>query len=374
MRKLFVPDYFLKFRCKCGECRNCCCVGWKVTISYLEYCHLLGFLCKKSMRSKIDAALCVLDKPTEESYALIKRDYLGNCPLRDRTDGKCLLHKECGEMALPAVCRLYPRNILFDALKEGSCANSCEAVLELLYADDNKVKMMTAEMFDSAYFYKSQEKISKNEDNSEEEKAIFLQNKAVEILEDRTKPLAKRFSILGNYLINNGYAPKLISICENKTFAKINVFIDILELCQEALNYSVNFDKYYKVFDNITMPNDFENYTFLYKRYLILKQEFENSFENWQVKLEKTMINHIFYERFPADVVVFSGFSQLCIVYALTKFCLIFYQPKSNNDFVDCVAGLNRCFEHSSLLQLLDAAIKRDNNENINFLSALVNF
>jgi len=46
-------------------------------------------------------------------------------------DRRCTIHAELGENKLSQVCRLYPRGVRLNNGYECSCANSCEAVLEL---------------------------------------------------------------------------------------------------------------------------------------------------------------------------------------------------------------------------------------------------
>ena len=126
-----VPDYYPAFSCKMGACRAACCEGWPITVSMENYFRLLGVGCSKSLRDRLDVGLRMVDRPTPECYARFNPQYDGNCPLR-MEDGRCAIHAELGEDTLPDICRLYPRGIRLDQDCECSCANSCEAVLELL--------------------------------------------------------------------------------------------------------------------------------------------------------------------------------------------------------------------------------------------------
>ena len=129
--EFLIPDYYSDFTCKMGECRCACCVGWPISISMKNYFHLIGIDCKKSLRDRLDCGLRVIDNPTEDEYARFEPRYDGNCPLRMQ-DGRCAIHAELGEEVLPDVCRLYPRGIrVEEGICESSCANSCEAVLEM---------------------------------------------------------------------------------------------------------------------------------------------------------------------------------------------------------------------------------------------------
>lgn len=130
--KFFVPDYYIKFRCKGPACRHNCCADFHVDISLSDYYRLIGLACSKQLRYRLDCALKILDHPTEDRYALINHGWDGDCPLH-RGDGYCALQKECGESALSAVCRYFPRSPRTTFIPECSCSNGCEEVLELLW-------------------------------------------------------------------------------------------------------------------------------------------------------------------------------------------------------------------------------------------------
>ena len=123
-----VPDYYPSFHCKAGACRSVCCSGWPVTFSMKDYFRLLSLDASPETKGRLDRALHLTDWPTEEEYAMLLPRYDGCCPMR-REDGLCAIQLEAGEAALPSVCRLYPRGL---RPNEASCANSCEAVIELL--------------------------------------------------------------------------------------------------------------------------------------------------------------------------------------------------------------------------------------------------
>lgn len=126
-----VPDYFPAFSCKMGACRRPCCEGWPISVTMKDYFTLLGVECSPELRRRIDCGLHLSLHPTEDAYAQILPRYDGQCPLH-LPDGRCALHAECGDGVLAAVCRLYPRGVRNGEDRECSCANSCEAVIELL--------------------------------------------------------------------------------------------------------------------------------------------------------------------------------------------------------------------------------------------------
>ena len=140
-----VPDYFPKFACKMGECRHPCCKGWPISISTDDYFRLLSVSCGPAMRERLDNAVRVSLHPTPEAYAQIAPTWAGDCPLH-LPDGRCSVHAMLGADALPAICRLYPRGIRVEDGNECSCANSCEAVIELMMGQKEPIRFVRADL------------------------------------------------------------------------------------------------------------------------------------------------------------------------------------------------------------------------------------
>ena len=139
------PDYFSRFRCKCGDCRAVCCHGWRITLSRAEYFRLLGIECSPELRRRIDTAFYISENPTEEEYAYISPSADGNCHMLDE-DGWCMLHRECGEGVQPAVCRLYPRAIRPGNPTEAVCSGSCEKTIEMLMEEPYPLPFTVTEL------------------------------------------------------------------------------------------------------------------------------------------------------------------------------------------------------------------------------------
>ena len=139
-----VPDYYPAFACKMGACRRPCCEGWPVSITMADYFRLLSVDCSPELRRRLDGGLHLAMHPTPEAYAQITPRYDGVCPLH-LPDGRCALHAECGDGVLAAVCRLYPRGVRNGETRECSCANSCEAVVEMLLDRDAPLGFITVQ-------------------------------------------------------------------------------------------------------------------------------------------------------------------------------------------------------------------------------------
>jgi len=102
-----VPNYYQHFICKSKDCRNSCCHGWNITISMQEYFRLLGINCNKLLRKKIDGSFYIVNRPTQDGYASIVKTSNDDCPMH-MENGYCMLHYQCGESILPAICHYFP--------------------------------------------------------------------------------------------------------------------------------------------------------------------------------------------------------------------------------------------------------------------------
>lgn len=142
---VFAPDYFSRFRCKCGDCRSVCCHGWRITLSRAEYFRLLGLNCSPDLRRIMDTAFYLSENPTEEEYAYISSSADGNCHMLDE-DGLCMIHRECGEDYQPAVCRMYPRAVHAGEPTAAVCSGSCERVIEMLMEEPYPLPFTVTEL------------------------------------------------------------------------------------------------------------------------------------------------------------------------------------------------------------------------------------
>ena len=195
-----VPDYFPSFRCKIGACRHSCCEGWTISVTMKDYFKLLSVPCSEELRRRIDTALHLYDYPTETKYAQISPRYDGNCGMR-LPDGRCGLHAELGEEALSKVCRLYPRGIRTDGAFEASCANSCEAVLELLSHHKEPMRFITMPLELEAPAG------PRNAEDSEEKQQMRL--RFIRIMQNRQQPLSARL-----FTLRQALCESVRSVCD----------------------------------------------------------------------------------------------------------------------------------------------------------------
>ena len=190
-REFLAPDYYGSFRCKMGACRTACCEGWPVDMSRRDYFRMESVACGKRLRQRMDRALRVLPQATPERYAQIVHGYDGKCPLR-MEDGRCAVHAQLGEAALPTVCRRYPRGLHPDGTC--ACAASCEQVAEMLLRREGPMtfqRVQVAEDFSELA-------------NEASERHLERRMQLIECLQNREQSLEGRMMNLGAQMAQMG--------------------------------------------------------------------------------------------------------------------------------------------------------------------------
>lgn len=352
--KEIVPDYYPEFKCKCGDCRSCCCIGWGITLSYEEYCRLIGLTCGKSLRKRLDCAFFILPNPSKERYAEMKQTYRGDCPLRNE-NGLCALQCECGEGVLPAICKLYPRNVTYAALSEGACACSCERVAEMLYDVTTPLGITVAETGVNAVKIPITDAVVF--------KNVATQYEAVAILEDRSFSLPERILKLGEYL--TGAVPPIGNVSGDTINA-------LKELVSELEKFSPSFYEYATEAEKLLRERENAE-----ERYNTARATFTKNYPHAESFFERVMVNHIMYIRFPFSQKgesMFDIYAELCGIYAVTRFVCVAYTEAlgAKESLIDCVAGLFRCFEHSNADEVIKSVLKRLGKLSLPYLKTLV--
>ena len=355
-----VPDYFFSFSCKMGGCRAACCEGWPISISMQNYFYLLGIDCKRSLRERLDCGMRMVEHPTEEEYARFNPRYDGDCPLR-MEDGRCALQAELGEGVLPDVCRLYPRGIrVEDGLYECSCANSCEAVLELLFKQKEPIKFSFRRL--TFHMPEIPNRTSFFETMGMEQK---IRMHFIEIIQDRRLLLPQRIMRLGGVLDRMDVAlesrdramldrimqetPTSNAVSEGNMEAESLQFglkiaehmIELLDAHSQSIRACGKAALQYFGSGEDALP-----------RYFAAKSHFEQLFPNWEVFYEHMLVNHMFFSQFPFQDRPESMHSEqvaLCAVYTLLRFlglgCMA--ERESASDLIDVMSAAFRLIGHT---------------------------
>ncbi len=142
--KVYVPEYFKKFRCIAGECPDTCCIGWEVDIdpdTSEKYSIVSG-----DLGNKIKKHL-VTDETGCELFTLSDGDrcpFLNNCNL-------CEIHMAAGENFLSKTCKLFPRFFDdFGFFREMGLGFGCPEAARIILLDEEKSGLVLHEECEDA--------------------------------------------------------------------------------------------------------------------------------------------------------------------------------------------------------------------------------
>ena len=372
-----MPDYFLSFSCKIGACRTACCNGWPVSFSLEDYFRLINEDCSEELRRKIDRGVHISLQPSPESYAQIAPQYDGSCPML-LSDGRCAIHTELGEATLADVCRLYPRGfrkVPAEASSgegfEVSCANSCEGVLEMLFARQEPICFVHRKA--NLFMPPIPERIcSFKTMGHEQEMRLHL----IAVMQDRRMSLPQRLITVSSEMQKMetlmrdqdepGMKSLLLSPWENALvtenaspahlFAGLTYAEKLMTLIDEQ-NVSVR--KYGT--DALAYFDSDEN---TFTRYEIARQHFETRHPDWEICFEHMLVNHMFFTCFPFQdrpENIQMEFTALCVVYTLLRFlslgCMALHEKET--DLADICAAAFRLIEHTEFDRYASNAMHR---------------
>jgi hypothetical protein len=356
------PDYYKDFKCKGSDCRDSCCVDWKVTISMSQYFLLHGLNVDKELKEKIDRTFRPLLNPSQERYAEIVHTYRGNCPLH-KDDGYCLLHERCGEEVLPWVCRYYPRGPKINFQPEVSCANSCEKTLELLFASNDTIK------FEINNFEFMMNNPRSKATDSETKSYVELRNKIFVILSNRKFLLKDRIMILRSFLLSkenylsevgneSGSFKKSVDIDEEFIADYVSLFTGLYPRLDEQLTEaSVVYEK---------------------NKYEELLDSFNLIVTNQEVYFEKMLVNDLFFKQFPYQVnfPVEGQVLALVATYFLLRYISIALMKNQNNieGFIDIVSKTFTVTAHSVFDRQIANLMREKNLIDHNSLIKILSF
>lgn len=136
IRSALIPVFYQKFHCLMGGCQDNCCDGsWKIEFSKKDYLTVKRVTEKsRELHQLVSQGMRRLrEREHDGLYAEFCFTDTGRCAFHAE-DGLCQLQLECGEGALPHVCRVYPRKIMYSpAAREYTLSPSCEGVLQQLW-------------------------------------------------------------------------------------------------------------------------------------------------------------------------------------------------------------------------------------------------
>ena len=196
------PDYFSSFRCLASDCPHSCCIGWEVTVdaeTAAFYQTVSGPLGEKLRRHL-----------TEEDGEFFLPLHGGRCPFLD-SQNLCEIHCRLGEEHTSVTCRSHPRFIEeYGSLREISLAASCPAANALLLGSQAPLTFPVCVTEETPSF----------PPDAWLTPLLFCRDRAMQILQDRTRPLRSRmvwlllFSNEVQILLDEDRAEELTGLCE----------------------------------------------------------------------------------------------------------------------------------------------------------------
>lgn len=356
----WMPDYYPEFSCKMGACRNACCTGWPVSFSLTDYFKLISEDCGPAMREKLDRGIKVCLHPTPDRYAEILPRFDGNCPMR-LEDGRCALHVELGEQSLSDVCRLYPRGIREEESGlEISCANSCEAVLELLLRrrgplsfTEKELSIALPPLQKRTFFFNTQGK----------DREIRLS--LIRTMQNRSLSLPERLQALEDRLItaeeamrtgSEGALADWLGAENKKTYTLPSVspehLTQGLETAEQLIRLIDERSVSIRAYGEEALAR-FGHDEGSFERYSRAKQHFSAVFPDWEIFFENMLVNHMFFTCFPFEdrpEDLRTEYMALCAVYTLLRFLSLGCSENRNRpeDFIELFASAFRLIDHTA--------------------------
>ncbi len=217
--KVVVPDFYQRFRCLAGACRDTCCAGWEVDVDLKtaeRYASVPGPFGERICRSISDGHF-VLDASER-------------CPFLDENN-LCEIYRNLGEKFLSDICREHPRFVeVFGDVKEQGLGLCCEESARLLLASSEPLRLV--EFFDG-------EKPETLDDESRSLRDAMFEFR-VEILSrlsDRSVSLSARISeMLCLVATAQGETVSLSELSAEKIWGEIWDFLSGLESLGETWN------------------------------------------------------------------------------------------------------------------------------------------
>lgn len=358
--EFLVPDYMPDYACKQGACRSTCCEGWPISFTMDDYFRLLGLPCSPELRRRLDGSMQLALHPTPEEYAQITPRYDGQCPMR-MADGRCMLHAELGESALSAVCRLYPRGVREEnGAYECSCANSCEAVLEMLLAREAPLTFIRRELPIEPPPASPREFVFENADRPLEIRLFLIAR-----VQDRRYPLPRRLLILGEAL------HALDDALSAHDSARIARLLDgeaslpapqVSEPGEAELTFGLRVaERMLRIMDARSVSiRDYGAQALAFfgteenapARYADASSRFAALMPGWETWFEHMLVNHMFFVQFPYQdrpVSLRDEFIALCAVYVLLRFLCVGWTAEhpAQSAAVDVAAAAFRLIDHT---------------------------
>lgn len=127
--KKYIPDYYKKFQCIAGECKDNCCIGWDIMIdpySYEKYQKVTT-----PFKERLEKGIC----HGEEPQFLMDKEK--RCFFLNQKN-LCDIYIELGEDALCEICTQHPRfHNEYGHIRQSGLGLACEYAAHLILEESN---------------------------------------------------------------------------------------------------------------------------------------------------------------------------------------------------------------------------------------------
>lgn len=251
-----------------------------------------------------------------------------------------------------------PRGVRTENGFECSCANSCEAVLELLFSRDEPIEFVQKEL--SFHLPRQgQPTIHFETLGKEQEIRLWL----IRYMQHQVLPLPQRMMAMGHALAALDEA--LIAHNEQQVERLLRGQKRIRplqpkELSQGHLDFGLRFASGLiqlmdRRSDSIRAYGEdaLAYFDGSFDKYVEARDHFETVLPKWDIWFEHMMVNHMFFARFPFQdrpVTLLDEFIALCAVFAMLRFLGIGHMRDKTDAsaFVDVAAAVFRLVDHTA--------------------------
>lgn len=190
VRTALMPLCYRDFRCLAGDCRDNCCGGWEIAFNKKDYLHIKRSAQSQELKEILAEGMSRLrDQAFDGNYAHFNVGTEGRCRFQTE-EGLCRLQLECGEEALPYVCRIYPRKSVYTpAARELSLSPSCEGVLALLWDQPQGIDFLEEPL--------PKQDWRKVDISPPWARFADIRSLCIDVLQERSLPLSRRMLLLG---------------------------------------------------------------------------------------------------------------------------------------------------------------------------------
>ncbi len=320
----YVPKYYKEFKCKGNDCLNTCCKNWNITLTMKDYDKVSSLDCSPELKEKIDKGISIFNNATKDRYAKIDLNYYGECKLR-LANGYCGLQCEMGEDNIPSVCRYYPRAPRIYPAKQCVISLSCEWVVEYIFSSVQKLEFEEREL---TFYIESDDiklKDANNYANLRDESINIITSRNLSLL-DRFNSLADRFNTTLNF--DSEYNKKMIKELSNF--------------------YSHSFS----IGDYINLDN--------IKSYELVLNTLNEKIPNYEIYLEKILVNHMLYVLFPfVSYKEDPSYSVKGLFYVFLFLNQLVYNMLEKENAITVISNYFRVAEHANMYDVIFNLQKR---------------